>query len=99
MRGNARRVAARTERSLFGSFAIMYWTLFEFIETRPSRTPAVAKVPQLMMHEECGAVQNYVVADAGSPPDKVRVGDGKEMRFGWERLVVEKQISPLRCSR
>jgi hypothetical protein len=28
-------------------------------------TFAVAKVTQLMMHEECGAAQNYVVADAG----------------------------------
>jgi hypothetical protein len=23
------------------------------------------KITQLMMHEECGAAQNYVVADAG----------------------------------
>jgi hypothetical protein len=43
----------------------MDWTLFEFIESRPARL-AVVKITQLMMHEECGAAQNYVVADAGA---------------------------------
>ena len=74
-----------------GDFVIIDWTLFEFIETRHAATFAVAKVTQMMMHEECGTTQNYLVADAG---DLLA-----DLRLAWERFVVEKRISPLRCSR
>jgi hypothetical protein len=40
----------------------------------------------MMMHEDWGMTQNYVVADAG------------EIRIGSSRFAVEKRISPLRCS-
>jgi hypothetical protein len=39
--------------------------LFRVHRDETCATLAVAKVPQLMMHEEGGAAQNYVVADAG----------------------------------
>jgi hypothetical protein len=46
----------------------MDWTLFEFIETMTNAaTFAGAKLTQLMMHEECGAAQNYVVAATTCP--------------------------------
>ena len=63
--GNARRVNAMAGRSVFGNFVIIDWTFFEFIERGTAGTLAVAKVTQMMMHEECSTTQNYLVADAG----------------------------------
>jgi hypothetical protein len=52
----------------------------------------------MMMHEDWGAAQNYVVADAGEALICYPL-TAREMRVGWQRFAVEKRISPLRCSR
>jgi hypothetical protein len=69
----------------------MDWTLFEFIETMTNAaTFAGAKLTQLMMHEECGAAQNYVVAGAGEVLI-CRAGrdEGKDNRKGNARRLGE----------
>jgi hypothetical protein len=49
----------------------------------------MAKVTQMMMHEECSTTQNYLVADAGEALI-CHPTNGEGMRVGWERFAVEK---------
>jgi hypothetical protein len=45
---------------------VMEWTLFEFIRARQFGAALAVRGPlMMMMHEDWGAAQNYVVADAG----------------------------------
>jgi hypothetical protein len=49
---------------------VMDWTLFEFIRARQFGAALEVRGPlMMMMHEDWGAAQNYVVEDSrGTPP-------------------------------
>jgi hypothetical protein len=79
----------------------MEWTLFEFIETFSCDALQWRGSLLMMMHEDWGTTQNYVVADAGEGwiCRPVRYRNGKGIRGGWESSAVEKRVCPLRYSR